>query len=86
MRNTGAYENDIPLILEAKNLEVLDISVNIFHNIDGLDGLRQLKCIVFDRDSGYSVPDWLQNDNWRYRIDAVQCFYSVYIFTKIIWR
>lgn len=84
MRNTDAYENDIPLILEAKNLEVLDIGVNIFHNIDGLDGLRQLKYIVFDRDNGYLVPDWLQNDNWRYKIEAVQYFYSVYIFTKII--
>lgn len=83
MRNTGAYENDIMIILEAKNLEVLDISVNKFHNIDGLDGLQNLKYIAFDRnDDWYSVPSWLQNDNWGYRIEVVQCFYSVYIFTK----
>lgn len=82
MQNTKAYENDIMIILEAKNLEVLDISVNIFHNIDRLDGLKNLKYIAFDRSDKYSVPNWLQNGEWSYTIDTVQYFHSVYYFTR----
>lgn len=85
MQNTGAYERDIGVILEAKNLEVLDISVNDFHNIDGLDKLPNLKYFAFDKSIMFEVPNWLKNNSeWEYTINVVQCFYDVYIFRKKI--
>lgn len=85
MQNTGAYERDIRVILEAENIEVLDISVNDFHNIDRLDELPNLKYFAFDKGIMFEVPNWLKNNSeWEYTINVVQCFYDVYIFRKKI--
>ena len=61
MQNTGACERDIGVILEAKNIEVLDIGVNDFHNIDGLDELQNLKYFAFDKSIMFEVPNWLKS-------------------------
>ena len=61
MQNTGACERDIGVILEAKNIEVLDIGVNDFHNIDGLDELQNLKYFAFDKSITFEVPNWLKS-------------------------
>ena len=47
IQNTRTYERDIWCDLRAKNLEVLDISISDFHNIDGLDELQNLNFIKY---------------------------------------
>ena len=76
------FESSIFVILQAKNLEMLNIGVNDFNDndIDRLGSLQKLKYIAFDTD--LRVPKWLENDEWSYTTDTVQCYHSVYVFRK----
>ena len=68
-------------ILEATNLEVLDICRNRYvDNIDEIQNLTNLKRIVFDKD--IAIPNWLQNDDWEYIEQLIDCYYEVYVFTR----
>lgn len=68
-------------ILELANLKVLDISINKdICSIDELENLSNLRQIVFDAD--ISMPNWLNNDDWEYKIELIYYYYEVYVFTR----
>lgn len=68
-------------ILDATNLEVLDISFNSdIYDIGEFKDLSTLRQITFDKD--IKIPDWLKNGNWEYKIELRNYYYEVYIFIR----
>lgn len=69
-------------ISQAQNLEVLDISLNSdIRDINELQNLPNLRQITFDKD--IEIPSWLETDCWEYKIELINYYYEIYIFTRI---
>lgn len=83
IQDMNIFDSSIDRILQAKNVERLNIAQNDFRDIEALGGLKKLEYIVFDADSWYlRMPKWLENDEWSYTTDTVQYYHSVYVFRK----
>ena len=84
LQNINITENVIPDILQAKNIEMLNISQNHIHNFDEFSKLRNLKYIVFDADDwNAKLPKWLDNENWICDTDVIRYFDAVYVCKRI---
>lgn len=74
----------IDTILQAKNVEKLNIAQNKFENIEALGKLKNLRYIVFDMDDWrLKKPSWIENNMWRYKEYAINNFNFVYIYERI---
>lgn len=84
VQNMNIFDSNIYTILQAKNIEKLNISQNDFRDIEALGELKKLEYIVFDADSRYlQVPQWLNNEKWSRRKRLINYFDCVYIYERI---